>query len=483
MGPRTRLLFFQLFGVTALVAVASFWAQLGGLIGSQGIWPAALTMKWAAARQVSVWQMPTLAWLSVSDAMLHLLCALGCAAATALILGWAPRLALGVLWLSFLSLQQIGGPFLQFQWDILLIETAFFAIFYAPPGLRPRWLERSPSSWSRYLLVWIAFKVTFGSGVVKLMSGDPAWTNLTALSYHFWTQPLPTWTSYFMHQWGATAHKLMCGLMFLFELPLAVCALLTRPFRLASAVAMAMLQVGLALAGNYSYFNLLSLVLVVPMLDDALLAKLSVRHWPAITAAGATAERHHLNAGTFFAGFVVLLGVVIFIDGRMRQPMPAPVDIVLRHLRPFVTVNAYGAFAWMSKDRPEIIIEGSRDGTQWEPYEFLWKPGRLDARPKWVAPWQPRLDWQMWFAAMGQCAENPWLLRLEYHLLKGTPRVLQLLGDNPFGDGPPEMIRAQRYQYRFAPPTARGQWWERDFVGPYCPPLGMADFQRLIVDG
>ncbi|GMU62056.1 MAG: membrane protein [Myxococcaceae bacterium] len=470
----TRRIFFVLFGLTALVAVGSFWAQLPGLVGRNGVAPAGqLIDALHRANDLSFWELPTLAWLSSADWLLHVLCALGVASSLALILGLGPRLACLVLWASWLSLTQVCHPFLDFQWDILLTEAAFFAALYAPGGWRGRW-EEEPLPVARFLMAWLACKVTLESGLVKLGSGDPAWRDLTALTYHWWTQPLPTWSSHLFAALPLAVQKALCAAMFVLELPIPLMALGPRRLRLVSAVGLMALQAGLFAAGNYSYYNVLTFVLAVPLLDDAALERVLPSFFFPSRPVG---EERMSPAGWMVALLVVALGAGMFTRRSLAKTQVGP---VLSAVARFETINAYGAFAWMTKTRPEILIEGTVDGVEWREYEFPYKPGRLDRRPVFVAPWQPRLDWQMWFAALGECSENPWLLSTQRQLLLGVPEVLALFETNPFPDGPPKVIRTRTFEYRFAPWSEAGVWWTRTETGPYCPPLMLGPGGQLI---
>ncbi len=452
---RTRRLFFIGLGLTTLVAVGSYWWQLPGLAGQNGIAPIGATME--SVRQapgLGFFDVPTLLWSSSSDVMLHLLCALAFFSGVLLVIGVAPRAACLVLWASWLSLVQLGHPFLAFQWDVLLIEAAFCAAFFAPPGLRPRMeSEPEPHAAFRFVMVVLACKVTLESGVVKLISGDPTWRDLTALTYHWWSQPLPTWTSVMIAALPMWLQKMMCFLMFGFELVIPAMALGTRRMRVVSGLGLMALQAGLFVAGNYSFYNVLTFVLAIPLLDDQVLplpagervGERAVARWPWLLTAAFT-----------------LLSIAMFAGRRVDSSL-------LRSLRRFDTINAYGAFAVMTKTRAEIILEGSTDGSTWLPYEFPWKPGDVTRRPVFVAPWQPRLDWQMWFAALGTCGDNPWVLELQRRLLTNTPAVLKLLETNPFPNAPPRYLRTRVFEYRFAPWHEPGVWWTRTESGPYCP--------------
>ena len=476
-----RWLFLRGLGVVVLVAVGSLWTQLSGLIGAQGVWPAAEQMKQLhAAAGLSFFDVPTLAWLSASDGFLHALAASCMVLGALLVAGLAPRLVLALLWLCWMSLVHVGGPFLSFQWDVLLIETLFFSIFFAPAGWRPRLAtEAEPPAWSRFILQFLAFKLTFSSGVVKLASGDPSWRDLTALSYHYWTQPLPTWTSTILNELPMFAHQLACLAMFVCELPIAALALGNRPMRLIAAAGLFTLQAGLAAAGNYSCFNLLSVVLCLPLLDDAALRAFAPRwKWPPLAPSGPLGNPWLKRAGLGLAVFYVASSVSFFFRGA--DGFAAPIRAVLNAIYPFSTINRFGAFAVMTKSRPEIIVEGSHDAQTWTPWEFKYKAGRLDRRPGFIAPLQPRLDWQMWFAALGDCSNNPWLLSLQWKLLQGSASVRGLLQTDPFGAAPPKFIRTTMWSYRFAPFEQTGTWWVRESPRPYCPVVTLDAQGQLI---
>jgi hypothetical protein len=384
----TRWLTLRLFGVTALIAVGSFWWQAMGLSGSGGIVPLAQEVEALRHAGVGFFRAPTLLWLSSSDAAIHAVCALAFAAALAVTVGLAPRIALGVLWFAWLSLCGVASPWLGFQWDVLLLESAFTLLWWAPPGLRPRLTtEPEPSPAFTFLCAWLACRMTLASGVVKLASGDPSWRDLTALTYHWWTQPLPTWTSVLAAQFPMWAQRLMCLSTFVLELPVPLLALGGKVPRRWAALGLMSLQAGLFVSGNYSYYNLLAFVLAVPLLDDEALRLAWPKRVPELPPA---TPRRAKPWEVALVAVLVLLGVGVFFRRTARESPLAP---VLDALAPFETINGYGAFAVMTKTRPEIILEGSADGVTWLPYEFPWKPGAVTRRPEWVAPLQPRLDW------------------------------------------------------------------------------------------
>lgn len=457
----TRRIFFVGFGLTAMVAVGSYWWQLPGLAGPEGIAPIAEAMNGLRRSPgLGVLEVPTLLWISAAPWMLHLLCALAFGASALLVLGLAPRLAAFTLWAAWLSLVQVGHPFLAFQWDVLLVETAFVAMFYAPPGWRPR-LTSEPEPWpaARLVMAILACKVTLESGVVKLLSGDPAWRELTALTWHWWTQPLPTWTSVWLDALPLEVQKILCALMFVLELAAPLMIFGPRLMRRTGAFGLMLMQAALIGAGNYSFYNWLTLVLAIPLLDDGV--------WRRAPGSG----RAFSPAWTWLlAASYGALSVAVFFGRALDLP-------VLAVVRRFDTINKYGAFAVMTKTRPEIVLEGSADGVTWVAFEFPWKPGALERRPGFVAPWQPRLDWQMWFAALGDCSDNPWVLSLQQLILEGSPPVLALFEQVPVV--PPKYLRTRVFEYRFAPLSERGVWWTRTETGPYCPAVMLAPDGRL----
>ena len=428
----TRRLFFIGLGLTALVAVGSYAWQLPGLAGPQGIVPV---------------EGPRLA-----------LCVVACVAAVGLMANVVPALCALVLCLSWRAVVVDGWPFLSFQWDVLLIEAAFCAVFYAPWTLRS---DAQPSWPARLLMASLACKVTLESGLVKVLGGDPSWRDLTALTWHWWTQPLPTWSSHLFAALPMAVQRGLCLLMFVCELAAPLLIFGPRKLRLTGALLLMALQVGLLVAGNYAFYNWLTLVLAIPLLDDAFLRAV-VKRLPRLEG---TPPRF-VRVGWVVLSLYVVASVGVFLSWKRVDP-----------IRPLELVNGYGAFARMTKDRPEIVIEASLDGVHWEPYEFPWKPGDVTRRPDFVAPWQPRLDWQMWFAALGTCRSNPWVLNLLQRLLEESPPVLALFEKVPLAH--PTFIRTRVFQYRFAPWSEAGVWWTREAQGAYCPTVRLGPDGQL----
>jgi len=483
-----RCLFLRGLALIYLIAFVSLWMQMDGLIGRQGIAPAQNLMqnlkKIVSDRHIGAdrfHQVPTLGWWVVGDRALHWQCGAGIILSILLLGGIAPAPPLFLLWAVYLSLSTLASPFLDFQWDILLLETGFLAIFFAPlqlwerPGRQPE-----PSLPALWLLRWLLFRLMFRSGWVKLAGGDDSWRHLTALRVHYETQPLPTWIGWYAHQLPASVHSVCCFLMFVIELAVPFMIFCGRKPRLLAAVIFTLFQGIILLTGNYTFFNGLTILLCLSLLDDGALRKFlpeRFRH-PLPRPSGA---RWPWKITAPLALLVVLMtALTLPMPGPVAQAVPRGLVALFRWLGPFRSFNGYGLFAVMTQTRPEIILQGSNDGQTWEDYEFKYKPGDLQRRPSFVAPHQPRLDWQMWFAALGTVEDNPWFRSLEKQLLTNSPPVVALLARNPFPQAPPKYIRALLYQYRFTDPAARratGQWWRRDFLGVYAPPLSLADFR------
>jgi len=458
--------FLRLLGVTYLAAFVSLWVQIDGLIGSRGILPAADYVG-AVASQLGpsrYWWLPTLYWLSPTDSMLHGLCAAGTLLSLSLILNLAPALCLAGLWASYLSLTSIGQDFLWFQWDSLLCEAGFLAIFVAPLAKG----AEAPKA-IVWLIRWLLFRLMFSSGAVKLLSGDPTWRNLTALDYHYWTQPLPTWIGWYANLLPEAAQRASCAVMLAIELLVPMLIWGGAAARKIACAAFVALQLLIAATGNYGYFNLLTIALAVMLLDDeAATSSPTARAWP----------RPVIVTVASVIGLLSFLAT--FGPSRFGQEWPAPLTTLRRTLAPLRLVGNYGLFAVMTTERPEITVEGSADGTTWRAYEFRWKPHDPARAPSFVAPHMPRLDWQMWFAALGSYQQNPWFLAFMLRLLDGSPAVRGLLANDPFPNEPPRYVRATLAAYTFTGWTERretGRWWNVEPRGFYLPAVSLDEFR------
>ena len=499
----SRRLLLRALGIVLLIAIASLWLQVEGLMGPQGIAPVGdfLELAQGALGAEAYWLLPTICWLESGAAMLHALCAVGTVMALMLIFDVAPGPALACLWAIYLSLMVAGQTFLSFQWDSLLLESSFVALFWAPWrfGARNR-CDGPPGLAGLCLLRILLFKLMFLSGVTKLLCGDLPWHEWTALDVHFETQPLPTWIGWYAHQLPSWFQKLSVAVMFMIEILVPFCIVCPRWLRHPGAALMLCFQLLIALSGNYGFFNLLTMTLCIPLFDDSFLARLARRRnrraeSPHRAHAASWRRLAPVAVATFAIGAVSTLAFVEEMVRTLRSQqrsvqagaalasIPGPVvgalDIcdtallswgrpaILKWVGPWRTINGYGLFRNMTTQRPEIAVEGSRDGRRWHRYRFKWKPGDPGRRPGFVAPHQPRLDWQMWFAALHPAGHAHWLTPLAERLLRGHGPAVKLLASNPFPEQPPRHLRFVFYEYRFTDFETRrrtGDWWQRRLV-------------------
>lgn len=475
-------LFLRAIGLIYIIAFLSLAFQIEGLAGRKGILPASEFLE-EVRRQFGrrrFMALPTLCWLNAGDRFLRFLCWGGALAGLLALIGVATLPALIVCWAFYLSLFSVARLFLGYQWDVLLLEAGFLAILLA---LAPHWSIL-------LLLYWLLFRLMFLSGFAKLRSGDRTWRQLTALFYHYETQPLPTPPAWSAHQLPRWFHKLSAAGMFIVELAIPFLIFAPSPYRHWAGFAFIGLMLLIMLTGNYCFFNLLAVALCLPLFDNQFYGQ------PAGATATGTAP---VVVGAALMGLSIMRLLRLF---RVDHPL---VGVINRWLDSVPIVNHYGLFSVMTTTRLEIVIEGSRDGRTWEPYKFKWKPCDVQRAPPWVAPHQPRLDWQMWFAALGDYRANGWFIGFLIRLLQGSPPVLALLRHNPFPDGPPSHVRAVLYQYRFADRKARratglrraggsdgwpqtealapqtGEWWTREKRWLYCPVYSLRGPERELM--
>ena len=501
-----------------LIAFLSYWSQLDGLVGSNGILPAQEYLDSAAQQLggVDLLRLPTLCWISAADGFLHALCAAGAVLSVLLVAGIAPLAVLFLLWTVYLSLVVVGQAFFSFQWDILLLEVTFFALFLAPLRLLPGLRRESPPSRLGIWLQWgLLFKLMFLSGITKLLSGDDTWVDLTALPEHYESQPLPSWPGWYAYHLPGWFHEFSVVNLFVLELAVPFLLFCPRLLRHIGCAALVLLQALIGVTGNYTFFNLLTAALCIPLLDDRLLGRTIAvvpflqrrMSWleeltprtssrlrvsvalclavPLVMASGLVSlqemTRTQRNARSMGKEPNVPGFVVSSLDACDEFVLNWAEPYVLRPIGPLRTINGYGLFRSMTTDRGEIVIEGSHDGREWKEYEFPWKPGAVHRTPGFVAPHQPRLDWQMWFAALSaQRRQFPgWLGKLLKRLLEGSPEVLALLETHPFPEKPPRYLRLAYYRYRFSDPETKsrtGNWWTREHQRMLLPrPITLRD--------
>jgi predicted DCC family thiol-disulfide oxidoreductase YuxK len=457
-------LFLRLFGLIYFSAFVSFGVQAQGLIGSHGILPLADLVDVATSR-VGLERfvlMPMVFWWNASDFAIQAVCWAGAGLSLLLVFNLLPRLCLFLLYALYLSLLYGGQAFMTFQWDTFLLEAGFLALvlsFATMPGI--------------WLLRWLLFRFMFMSGMVKLLSGDPNWWNLSALSYHFLTQPLPTPLAWYAAHLAPHVLTFATGATFFVELILPFFIFGPRRLRFFAAFGILMLQIGISITGNYNWFNLETMLLCLPLFDDAALQNLlpqrPIRLLP--IRAEKNVPRKTVKVVVGGLAVVIVFCSLVQMDERFGGNPPVVAQIVDRVVEPLHVVSSYGLFAVMTTKRDEIVIEGSNDGIEWREYEFRYKPGDIARSPPWNIPHQPRLDWQMWFAALEDPRRLPWFWHFVQRLLENEPTVTALLEKNPFPDKPPLYLRAEFYEYTYADSEekAKGIWWDRRLLGLYFP--------------
>jgi hypothetical protein len=521
-----RWLFLRAMGLIYFSAFFSLIFQIRGLIGREGILPAsdylqAVEHSFGHAR---FWFAPTLLWFSSGPQMLMALCWAGVVASLLLALNVWPRGTLGICLVCFLSFVSAAGDFSGYQSDGMLLEAGFIALFFAPPGFRPglgaKW---PPSRASLFLLQWEWFRIYFESGMVKIASGEPQWRQMTAMDEYYQNGPLPTWVGWYVQHLPHWFHASTAYCTLALELGLVWMLFLPRRWRIVCFFIATAWQIGIILTANYTFLNYLVLALGFLLLDDRVLLHCLPQRWkkppldhtamdradvtrPA-TASPTEADssstwRDVANQPTKASRFedggeenwrdlfrqqlavlkrslvAIMLGWVFYATAvelvwivfpTLKLPT-TPVEA----LEPFRIANRYGLFAVMTRGRYEIEFQGSQDGQNWQPYPFRYKPQDPSQPPGIYAPYQPRFDWNLWFASLGSWREYPIVINTEVRLLSTDPDVLTLFAGNPFPQEPPRQVRAVLWQYWFTTATEKsktGLWWRREFRGLYAPTL------------
>jgi hypothetical protein len=495
-----RWIFLRALGLIYLSAFYSFAFQIKGLIGPTGILPADDYLEAVASQLHSIryWYAPTLLWLGSSDRALMLVCWAGLIASLLVFFNVWPRASLAVCFVCFLSFIAAAQDFASYQSDGMLLAAGFLSLFFAAPGIWPRLGRRNPpsrASW--FLLLWIWFRIYFESGVVKILSGDRSWRNFTAMDDYYQNSPLPTWIGWYVQLLPHWFHASTVGLTFTIELVLCWALFFPRRFRIACFCIVTPFQISIILTGNYAFLNYIVLSLGFLLLDDRFIEwvipsrilsffdKPSEQEVAAAPAEPADVPRETLAGqspkpsailGTAVAA-VCFLWIFYATSAKLiwmfapRAPLPqSPVQ----WLEPMRIANEYGLFAVMTHARYEIEFQGSPDGKTWTPYPFRYKPQNPAEAPGIYTPYQPRFEWNLWFASLGAWPQYRFVIWTEERLLSNNRDVLQLFARNPFRSNPPKEVRAVIYQYWFTSLKIKretGMWWKRELLGVYAPPL------------
>jgi Lipase maturation factor len=449
-GARARWLWLRALCGIFLSAFVSLYFQIEGLIGSRGLLPAQTYLQ-----QLRIlgpkrfWFVPTLLWLNASDAMLMAIVWIGLVASVAILANLWPRVSIAVAGVAFLSFVAAAQDFSGYQSDGMLLDAALLSIFLAPRGLRPGLAEGQPvNAGALFMLRWLWFRIYFESGVVKILSGETQWRDFTAMDKYYENGPLPTSIGWFVQQrLPHGVHAATVAYTLVAELLIAWLVFFPKQSRRIAFALTTPLQIAIIVTANYAFLNYLVLFLGVLLLDR-----------------GEGQARVPVLHRAVFA--------MLFVTAVASFLVPAFPLVSL--LEPFRVANRFGLFAVMTRARYEIEFQGSYDGEHWVAYPFRFKPQDPMTAPGIYAPYQPRFDWNLWFASLGDSFENPFVLNCEAQLLEGSPPVLRLFAGNPFAARPPTMVRAVKWQYWFTTPAERartGAWWNRKFLGEYAPAI------------
>jgi hypothetical protein len=477
----TRFVILRLLGALYAVAFLVAINQVVPLIGEQGLLPLGSYLEQVSralgSDAAGFARLPSLFWFWHSDTALLTVAWLGFGLACVAVAGFANGVMLAVLWVLYLSLVHVGQEWYGYGWEIQLTETGFLAIFLCPLLDARPFPRYAPPLPILVLFRWLVVRVMLGAGLIKVR-GDEVWRNSTALYYHFETQPIPGPLSRWFHFLPHTALKIGVWFNWLAELVAPFFAFGPRTARHIAGVVMVLFQFSIILSGNLSFLNWLTIVPALACFDDGFWAHLLPRGLVAqAVAAEARAEESKPMRTTAW----VVTAVIALLSIQPALNLVSPRQVMNTSFDPLELVNTYGAFGTVGQERLNVVFEGTldanpSDSAHWQPYPYKGLPVALDQRPPQLAPYQLRLDWQMWFAAMATPADYPWTLHLVSKLLHNDPAAISLFAANPFASRPPRYIRAVRYRYRFAQPgNPLGLWWHRDRVDMWLPPLSAND--------
>lgn len=453
----------RLLGVIYFIVFFPFLFQMKGLFGHNGIQPIPLYLNLIKRRfdRRRYYLVPTLFWINASDTALMALVWSGIAISILLILGIVPPLMLLLLYILHLSLVAAGQDFLSFGWELFLLEITCNTLFLS--------LTSPPNPFIWISLNLLLFRFFFQAGVSKIFSRDVNWRNLTAIWYHYQSQPLPNTIAWYVYKLPLGMHKFTTALMFFIELVVPFFIFGTEEMRLIAFIFFVGLQLSIWFTGNFSYLNHLTAVLSIILVSDTYWKTLVGWSWPA-------GEPSWIGTDIFVSAVGAFL-LFLQIIGLWQYFMPNVTFYrILDWLYPYHITNRYGIFAIMTTKRFEIVIEGSEDGLEWKEYLFYHKPSEINRRPRRISPYQPRLDWQAWFLPFTEYQSEPWFQNFLVRLLQGSSEVLKLVRYNPFPNKPPRFIRAIAYDYEFTTVKEKketGNWWKRTYMGTYSPTITM----------
>ena len=462
-------LFIKLLALVYFIAFASLSGQIVALVGQEGILPVSNLLEYATdhfgwKRYLAY---PTLFWINAGDTALTAATWLGCAFSILLLLNFKTRFTLIVLYLLYLSLYHASQTFLNFQWDYLLLEAGFLAIFLTPNSRIIIFLYR-----------WLLFRLRFMSGLSKIVSNDPGWSGLTALTFYFETQPLPHAGAWYAHQLPEWLLIPATAAVLVIELIVPFMMFMSRKYRFIAAWLTITLQLLIILTSNHNWFNILTIILCLFLFDDRAIRSVlpaSLCSWLPGQKQLATIP-HLLRIPSYaFASVILLTSTIQLSEMASGSRVSGNAGRVLDYIQRWSLANPYHVFPTVNRQRIELLIEGTSDGRTWLPYRFKYKPGELDKPLYVVIPHQPRLDWMIWFVPINEVFVG-WFENFLAGLLDNSPQVTGLLENNPFPQTPPIAIRVQAFEYRFTNFEEReisGHWWTRRYLGPFEPLPGI----------
>lgn len=469
----TRFVFLRLLGFVYFFAFLSLATQVVPLLGERGLTPAKQYLKvieqhYGSKRKAFI-QLPSIFWLRCSDTFLKTFAWTGVILSLVVLFGYANVPLLFLLWSIYLSFLHIGQVWYGYGWETQLLETNFLALFMVPlldPRPFPSFAPPVPVMW---LLLWLTFRMHIGAGLIKLR-GDRCWRDLTCLYYHFETQPIPNPLSPYFHFLPKLLLKFGTLWNHFIELIVPFFIFVPGIVSWIAGLLLISFQALLILSGNLAFLNWVTIVPIVAAFDDRVFSYIL----PDFIVQRAEAAALQADPSTPIAAWIVLI-VVAWLSIPVVKNLFSRYQIMNTSFNQLHLVNTYGAFGSVGRKRYELIMEGTDEEiltaeTKWKEYEFLAKPGNPQKKLPIIAPYQPRIAWQIWFAAMQNPEENPWLLHLIWKLLRNDALGLKLITHNPFPGKPPKYIRVSYYLYRFAKPSSK-KTWEREFAGLWLPPL------------
>lgn len=469
----TRYIILRFLGFIYFAAFFSLATQVIPLIGENGLSPAKnfLETFHFESKLSAFWHLPTIFWFYISDNLMLYLAWAGVILSLVVFIGFANVPVMFALWLSYMSFVHVGQTWYSYGWEIQLIETGFLAMFLCPLWNARPFPKTAPPKQAIWLFRWLTFRIYLGAGLIKIR-GDTCWRDLTCLYYHYETQPIPNPLSRYVHFMPNWFHRL--GVLWNHFIELVVPWFVFWPgiVRYAAGTLLISFQLILILSGNLSFLNYITILPAIACFDDKFFRKILPKK---LVQKAEFAAKNQVRRKAHPAIAYALIILVAWLSIPVFQNLISSGQIMNTSFNQWNLVNTYGAFGSVGKERYELILEGTTDEiitdkTQWKEYEFIAKPGNISRQLPVIAPYQPRIDWQIWFAAFQRPEHNPWLLHLIWKLLDNDKDTLNLLANNPFKEKPPNYIRVQYYRYEFTKPGS-STYWERSYIGQWLPPL------------